>query len=224
MQIHRRSIVVTLLICLLTLVFSIVITVSSDFFNNKWYIYLVSLTISIFASSLLLLFNSILSYSIMRKSAAGDSIQLLCDIFESQAKIALHFLDNQLPNKKISLKISQMRIIDESLCSFINLLKRFVGSEKIAWPRPSFLLRFALKKTTSLYYIEATVMVNCYNALEKSSICHLDLLTIIHSDGIPPKTSVDAFVKSWNALNECFCKGGSLNKLLDQYTEVMRKV
>jgi len=224
MQIHRRSIICTLVVCILTLIVSIVIVNSESSFKGAWFTFSISLTISIFASALLILIISIISYLLTRRHAAQEYVQLLCDIIETQAIISLVLQDNELTDGKIALRKSQIQAVDKLFDSLTKQQKILIRNDRIAWPRPSFLLRYSLKKKNSVFSTESTLQVSLLHTLEESVKCHICLNEILYLDGQKQQDSIRSFVTSCNNLNGYFKKGGQLEVLSDLYIQTLNNL
>lgn len=225
MQIHRKSIVYTSIVCTLTLVCSVLLTINSSAFSDNWSGFLLSLSISIFASSLLILFISVISYSVLRKYTARDSIQLFCQIIESYANLALFIQNKDVLAASDTQTINRFIIFDNMIVSLNDLIMRFINYEKISWPRPALFLKKALTNDTSLFSTEIRVLVNCTEALNFSSACHVNLVEIRNYDKLPQqKKAMDTFVKNWDNLYEYFRADGKLNKYFNSYIKLLGSV
>ena len=224
MQIQRKSIICTSIICVATLILSIFVTINVTRFLDNWFVFLLSLIISIFASSLLVLSNSLLSYSVTRKNTSGDSIQLFCEIFEEYANTTLYLQDTLLNSSGVKLYKNQIDLIDTKVLSMIKLFKRIIAAERIAWPRPSFCVRYALKHQNSLYSIETKVLMHCVNALKACSNCHVCLKEIRFLEGDRQNQAIQTFVENWKKFQDAFKKGEGLDILFEPYNDLLRKI
>ena len=223
MQIHRKIIVCTSIVCLATLILSFTITILDDILLANWFAFLLSLAISIFASSLLILANSLVSYPLLRKSSARYAGQLASDILETYATLELCIYE-VTENPSLSKDINQLQVFDSIFVSMIRKLKEFVGKEQIAWPLPTMLRKCFVRNDETLSSIEAQMVLYCFEVLKYCSSCHINLVELRVYVGDKQAMTIQSFVKNWNGLYDYFSKTGKFNILYEKYIHMLSSI
>lgn len=223
MQIHRKIIVCTSIICLVTLILSFIITILDKTIPANWFTFLLSLAISIFASSLLILANSLVSYPLLRKSSAREAGRLAIDIVETYATLELCIYEVK-ENPNLSKDNTQLQVFDSIFISMIRKLKEFVGKEQVSWPLPTILKKYFVRNDETLSSIEARMVLYCFESLSYCSNCHINLVELRLYAGDKQAKTIESFVQNWKGLYDYFSKTGKYITLYEKYIHMLSNI
>ncbi|HWQ98867.1 MAG TPA: hypothetical protein VN538_12365 [Clostridia bacterium] len=223
MQVHRKSIICTSTICFATLVLAILLTCFEKYFLLSWFTFLISLTIGVFASSLIMLANSLVAYPVLRKACANTSIQLLSEILEKHAELEMLVVEVKSSSNS-NVSSNPMQVFDSLLMSQIRSLKNYIGSERIAWPSTTKLTRILKIHKSSLALTEAQMVVCCFEALQSYSKCHVNFAEFRLYEGDKQAEALKQFVDNWREVFMLFSKTGDFLSFYNKYIELVAKV
>jgi hypothetical protein len=202
---------------------SFIITILDKIIPANWFTFLLSLAISIFASSLLILANSLVSYPLLRKSSARDAGRLAIDIVETFATLELCVYE-VIENPSLSKDITQLQVFDSIFVSMIRKLKEFVGKEQISWPIPTILRKCFIRNDETLSSIEARMVLYSFEALGYCSNCHINLVELRLYVVDKQAKTIQSFVQNWKGLYDYFSKTGKFNTLYERYVHMLSSI
>lgn len=197
----RLTILVSLILCIISLFVSFAIASMYSVFIEEWFSYLVSLTVGIFSSSLLICVCSLINLKDKRREVAYSYYPHFYQIKQNLEYLSLYLDQHQITSGIVSINAKSDQIMIETLSLFARELSEVLNIERItSMSGNRYERRKNHIKKNRLAYVEHNYKTQC----AKAFLCCTRVLNELkrlplYREGETMKEATQIITENWDS-------------------------
>ncbi|MEN6419702.1 MAG: hypothetical protein ABFC73_12360 [Clostridiaceae bacterium] len=222
----RLTILVSLILCIISLIVSSAIASKCSAFIDEWFAYLISLTVGIFSSALLVCVCSLISLKDKRRGVAYSYYPHFYQIKQNLEYLSLYLDQQQTATGIVSISKSSDQIMIETLSSLASELSEVCNIERITpMTRDRYEKRKNHIKKNRLAYVEHNYKTQCVKAFLRCTRVLNELKRIpLYRKGENIEEAKQIITKNWNLFVALMEETGDYCVSCDKFEEKLDDV